>query len=124
MARNTELLERVMQHITDHPEQHNQHIWANECGTSGCFAGWSALLSGWNVLRRGFALDVFVAREDDPREVHVQQLAIELLGLTSDEADVLFDEFNTPDMLQRMVKDLVNGDRLGDCREYRDEEEE
>ena len=39
MNRNVELLERVMQHIDDHPEQHEQAVWVrHECGTAACFA--------------------------------------------------------------------------------------
>ncbi len=61
MQINTELLEKVMLHIDDHPEQHDQGMWVSmadddergvmnrewawNCGTTACFAGWTALLT-------------------------------------------------------------------------------
>lgn len=45
MAANTELLERVLRYIELHPEEWDQDNW--RCGTSFCFAGHTALLSGW-----------------------------------------------------------------------------
>lgn len=120
MARNTELLERVMQHITDHPEQHNQSMWVNECGTAACFAGWATLLSGWYVQRVAPSKVVYVAHQDDLRDFLVNDLAVELLGITNDEADVLFGYGNSREMLQLMVKDLVNGDALREPEDYFD----
>lgn len=42
---NIELLDKVLKHIEDHPETWNQKDW--RCGTSYCFAGHAAVLSGW-----------------------------------------------------------------------------
>jgi len=100
MQRNIELLQQTMQHIKDHPDQHVQDIWAGhyECGTVACFAGWAALLSGWSVKQIEHS-GMFWA-------------SAELLGLTLWEADTLFHEDNSRPMLELMVKDLVNGDKL------------
>jgi hypothetical protein len=106
MARNTALLERVMQHILDNPEQHKQDIWVNDCGTAACFAGWACLLSGW--LSAQDYLNV--VRDEERREV--KPAAMDALGLTPWEAERLFDAGNTRDRLALMVKDLVNGDEL------------
>ena len=94
--RNIELLQQTMQHILDHPEQHDQTIWMNECRTVACFAGWTCLLSG----------------QVSSYWVFIPNRAIDLLGLTEDEANILFSERNTIPQLQLMVKDLVNGDEL------------
>lgn len=92
-----------MQHIVDHPEQHDQTVYVNDCGTAFCFAGTAAMLSGWNIVQiRHRPIWAFE----------------ELLGLTSDEADILFDSINTVAALQLMVKDLVNDQQLSDHDKY------
>jgi hypothetical protein len=104
MKRNVELLQRTMQHIKDHPKQHRQGMVMDYCGTAGCFIGWAALLSGWSVQRVRFAPMV--------------ECGAELLGLTQIETMILFDAENTMPMLELMVKDLVNGDKLRGIVDY------
>lgn len=41
---NIDLLDKTMNYITEHPEQHDQGVW--RCGTSRCFAGWACTLDG------------------------------------------------------------------------------
>lgn len=101
---NVELLQETMQHLTDHPEQHNQGIVVDCCGTAACFAGRSALLSGWSVSK--------IASAD------IYQYA-QLLGLTKAQARTLFWFDNTRPMLELMVKDLVNDDVLRAPDAYR-----
>lgn len=118
-VRNTELLERVMRHIDDHPEQHDQQVWINGCGTAACFAGWAALLSGREHVTETNSKSVYhwfispAGWRDTPR-----MAATIALGLTDDEADDLFHACNSRDVLRLMVKDLVNGDQLADRDEY------
>lgn len=52
---NTELMQKVLDHIKAHPELHNQGTWTTggetdnpsegawECGTSACIAGWASI---------------------------------------------------------------------------------
>jgi len=50
---NWPLLERVIEHIIDHPEEWNQEIWIRqtpECGTQACVAGWTALFAGYRPI--------------------------------------------------------------------------
>lgn len=111
--RNTELLEVVMQHIEDHPDKHDQGDYVRDCGTVACFAGWACLLSGWQYV------STYPARVGDGKhEKSIPALAIELLGLTEDESEILFDDNNTRPALRLMVKDLVNGDHLRDLDQY------
>lgn len=105
--RNVELLQQVMQHIKDRPEQHWQNIWVNECGTEACFCGWAALLSGHEVDELG-----------THNAGCMQDLGADLLGLEHKEADLLFRASNSREMLELMVKDLVNGDQLRDQLDY------
>lgn len=108
--RNIELLEKTMQFIKDNPEKHDQAQW---CGTAQCFAGWATSLEGYTerMYRDGRpSMSYLVA---NGRNVHAAELAAQLLGLTGDEADRLFDGGNTIEHLELMVKDLVNGGELG-----------
>lgn len=113
IERNIELLEKTMQYIKDHPHDHNQGEWW--CGTTGCFFGWAVHLSGlelekdWTVITPGQWAGNFLP-----------ETAAELLGLTQDEAATLSNGGNTIAMLELMVKDLVNGDKLKDQRHYGD----
>jgi len=43
-----DLYDAVLAHIAAHPEQWDQRVWlqTTECGTVGCFAGWTVVLGG------------------------------------------------------------------------------
>lgn len=123
--RNVELLEKTMQYIQDHPEQHAQESWmhATECGTAACFAGWACLLAGLEQVQgTGFAtrstvrsgpLTLTKAYKTNVGEVvSIPSEAAAQLGLTEREAGILFDAGNTVDELKLMVKKLVNGEVL------------
>lgn len=132
--RNTELLERVMRHILDHPEEHNQNSWGHrtQCGTAACFAGWTLLLTG-----QGEFLPCRLATEEngewtptdgeylwikgDDGEGDISDHAAGLLGLKEWEANRMFAPSNTRPMLELMVKDLVAGNRMRTRTEYREE---
>lgn len=55
-----ELAERVLKFIEEHPDLHDQQLWMSEsvktldeavsCGTTGCFAGWVAVLDGHRIV--------------------------------------------------------------------------
>ena len=107
MKRNVELLQRTMQYIMDHPEQHDQRHWVvnTDCGTAACFAGWAMILSGRKITSGSSSS--YIGRE-----------ARELLGLTRVESMTLFCGDNTRPALQLMVKDLVNGGELRPVHSY------
>jgi len=121
MERNKELIERTMQHIVDHPEEHDQATWIGNltCGTVACFAGWALMLDGVSaedILNWSHAAPRYSLVGSRAREV-----ATEHLGLTIDEAGRLFQASNTRDMLQLMVKDLINGKELRQTSQYEEE---
>lgn len=116
MSVNVELLQQVMQHIDDHPGQHDQATWIDPCGTPACFAGTSLLLSDMRPVPGNF-FRVFVDR--DGEVFSVPEAAQRVLGLSDVECDILFAPRNTRPMLELMVKDLVNGDVLRDTDIYR-----
>lgn len=98
LTRNSDLLRAVARQIREHPETYNQHVWA--CGTQACIAGWAVLLSGGRI---GSANDTWgesvldhAFLDDDEVGEHVGDAAERLLGLTADEATVLFAGFWEP----------------------------
>jgi hypothetical protein len=121
--RNVELLEETMQYIKDHPELHRQGWWFTKqsCGTAACFAGWAVTLKGYMpVFDVGDWRAEVVALPGDRREFDTPYLAQQLLGLTLNERETLFEASNTSEMLELMVKDLVNGDELMGSHHYRE----
>lgn len=104
--RNTELLQKTMQFIKDHPEQHDQTDYWTECGTPSCFAGWALHLSGHTCQQVRSGL------------LSSGDYAALVLGLTTSERIELFCPGNTIFMLELMVKDLVNGDALRSWEDY------
>jgi hypothetical protein len=103
-APNAELAYRVLDHIDAHPEQHNQAVFlrtpggmadeveaitpevvAQHCGTTACFAGWAALLSGLELDR--FSGDAILP---DGLTRDIELTARDLLNLTPPQSDELF----------------------------------
>lgn len=48
---NVELLQRVLDHITTHPEEHDQTWWAvrDRCGATYCMAGHTVVMAGHRI---------------------------------------------------------------------------
>lgn len=107
---NRELIEKTIQHIVDHPEQHNQGAVFNECGTPACFVGWAMHFSGLD------AKEYYREIEGDSIE-----WASENLGINIEDACTIFSSHNTIPMLQLMVKDVLNETPLGAPHQYRRE---
>jgi hypothetical protein len=92
---NAELFYRVAHQIMIDPERWDQTSWAArtpDCGTTHCFAGWTAVLTG-HQFEWAYEQD-----DDDWEESdilvgngHVAQVAARLLGLNDDEASELFE---------------------------------
>lgn len=91
------LLRTVLEHVTAHPEEHDQDFWALQraCGTTRCIAGWATYLSGcterWETdpLIAGARGAGFVTTPNGPT-MTVPRAAASLLGLDDGEASVLF----------------------------------
>lgn len=115
---NTELLRKVMDHIRANPKEWDQTSFHSgydlplhlreasqeaaeagettqaHCGTTMCFAGWTLALSGYTYADE----DDFVPRRpdgtlmepDDLGSPGIDEVAAQLLGLTSTQADQLF----------------------------------
>lgn len=88
---NVDLMVKIREQITKHPETHDQEHWGREnvlCGTAHCIAGWAGALmdavmtwtpyaAGWRELR-------YLGGQDP------DDFAREALGLTDFEAGKLF----------------------------------
>lgn len=111
---NIPALERTLTHITDHPDQLQQGMWT--CNTGACFAGWGALLNGYEAVK--FAREVVngevrkVGASSLDGTEDVRTVAMNIYDIGSNDADLLFCGSNTRDNLALMVKDLANGENL------------
>lgn len=78
------------------------------CGTAGCFAGWTALLSGARPFNHMFVELPNVPGQDELPTEKIALYAQRILGLTWREAEILFAAFNTREDLNRYVRNLLN----------------
>ncbi len=119
---NAELAYSTLDHIRAHPDQHRQVVWLRRpagypaptadtgwCGTSGCFAGWVSLLAGDQPVRGDahFGWEwVDEVRTPDGRHAFVAERAVELLRISQEQADQLFDAVNSVADLERLVREF------------------
>jgi hypothetical protein len=116
---NAALAYAVLDQIEAHPENWDQAKWISrkaECGTSGCFAGWTAMLSGYKpVFANSTTSEATIVQDSADGEVRVSELAQQLLGARYhrlvdadgyyDEED-LFSEYHDFDDLRRLVVEM------------------
>lgn len=114
---NVPLLEKTMDYIVCHPEEHDQSFWVVEraCGTTRCFAGTAAMLAGYTMSNGA----CFVAADDNLGQkwkgkfvANVGDIAQRELGLSVWQAQRLFSGATTIDELQLVVKDIANEQRI------------
>jgi hypothetical protein len=115
---NTELLTTVMAYIEDHPDEWSQDWWAKStpCGTSFCFAGHAVHIAVpdarfcWQDSDKypGKRQAALLVSADGAHFSSIAVRARSVLGLTSQQAHVLFREDNTLDDLKRHVKTLCD----------------
>ena len=105
------LLRKVMEYVTAHPEEHDQHYWgvkrveAPPCGTTHCIGGWALVLSGADLIwKYGQVLDVIIDGDMAPPFVAARKV----LGLTLAEAIRLFYAKDI-DAIWRVVEDITDG---------------
>lgn len=119
---NEDLLLKVLDKIRFDRESWHQSAWIGEaeCGTVGCLAGWTVMLSGYqpqwehgqsahhsSPLRR-ITDTVRLSGSGNPHSV--SGAAKILLGLTTTERHELFAPQNTFDDLERITKDIISGE--------------
>lgn len=98
---NVPLLQKVLDHITAHPDEHRQDNWArrdlNGCGTACCVAGWAALMSGHELQWKEYGgcgdphcCPIQADAATTTSGQTIEAVATEELGLTHAQADRLF----------------------------------
>lgn len=100
-----DLLGRALRYIEDHPEQWDQRAWGyrNDCGTSGCLAGWVIMLDDPEQQPPVYSrYQDWVINGELPGVA-----AAKLLGLSDEQESLLFDERNTLSMLRRGVQAVI-----------------
>ena len=104
---NLPLLEKVRDQIHNHPETHNQTVWARRsaCGTAMCFAGWAAYFAGHDF---DFNKDLGTA-EYTTDDTSIARVAQDALGLISEEGYVLFYAFNNRADLDWLLHQITDG---------------
>lgn len=102
---NRELMIRVRDQITQHPETHDQAHWGRRgpsCGTTRCIAGWAVHFGlpesdqNWEdeLLGGGAQLESAFDVERD-----IELVAADLLGISYNQADKLFFEWDNVEAL-------------------------
>lgn len=111
---NATLLEETATHIRSFPELHSQSYFfeQTEFGIAACFAGRALLLSGYTPE---FNLPNIGNVAWHPRTCELVPAwgeARTVLGLSMEQAHNLFTPINNSRMIDRKVKDLLNGSPL------------
>jgi hypothetical protein len=113
---NAERLLDVLTFLEVHPDRHDQNYWVlrRACGTVACLAGWAALRNGYVESYSSEDPSYFrgVYRSDDPHQElrAIRNVAEEVLDLTPEEGDLLFDYCNGIQDLWRIVNEITDGE--------------
>lgn len=106
---NVPPLRKALEHVTEHPEEHDQTIWARrtKCGTTGCLAYWITVYAGYEA-RWPNAVTVHTnwTTANEP----IRDTAAREVGLTRDQADQLFEMGNTIDNLWTLAEAYTDGE--------------
>jgi hypothetical protein len=107
---NVPLLRKSLEHITAHPEEWDQKVWAKrtDCGTACCLAGTALAIQGYEFEWSfgAFSREAFATADGE----NIGDTAQEELGLTDDEADALFSETNSLSRLWALANDYTDGE--------------
>lgn len=129
---NVELLMETLEYIKDNPQKWLQEAWfalidpktgnrvwdielfdveeINSCGSAFCFAGHAALKSGFCAPPKSpnsaWRMDI------NGRDVWVEDYAREQLGLTHEQAGVLFAADNSLEDLETIVKAIIDNPEI------------
>ena len=131
MAVNVELLQKTLDAIKANPQHWDQTKW--HCNTSHCFAGFAELISNnmpidtdsevlesdanfadmYTTISGGYAQTVWLAQDN----------ARDLLGISVDDAGILFAGYNSLSDLEDMVQHLIDHGSLDEFQ-YADSDED
>lgn len=111
---NTELLLKTLKYIEEHPDQHDQFEWVNQCGTALCFGGWAVVLATGNRPdpSNPWFVDGFTGKYStcsSGSTMDVGEYAEKILDLNPEQADRLFHPLGTLGEVRKTVSDIING---------------
>lgn len=115
---NEPLLQKVMDHVTAHPEEFDMAEWATQkpdCGTTLCIAGHAAVMAGhdlsWSWWQRSPGSPPVLTAARTTGGHLIKRVAQEALGLTDEQAYRLFlDMVDRPlDRIWDHVEELTEG---------------
>ena len=125
-VRDLTLLDQIVTWLEENPLVHDQQMWGGTadwapavtipgdgevCGTACCLAGWTLLFDHEHYRFDG-KVNSIVDKRNESRWLSSDdftELAGDRLKLTYLEASVLFDSFNTLEVLRTMTTDLQSG---------------
>jgi len=120
---NVPLLQKVLDHITAHPEEWRQSDWASKsaCGTAYCVAGHAVVMSGYTASfsSKNWATGFCVK---DGRRGHIDTVAREVLGLDLWQAQDLFHGRNTMQEIWDIATEITDGEIVVPFEYQRDTE--
>lgn len=110
---NVPLLRKVLEHITEHPNEHDQTDWATrveDCGTTMCVGGHAVAMTGYEIVwpsDHRYIGSATCKKDGDVWGRSIEGAAMEELGLSSDQADQLFNGNNTLQGLWHIASHLT-----------------
>lgn len=116
---NVPLMRKVLEHISEHPEEHDQGTWAERtaCGTTMCMAGHAVVMAGHQISWPGtlddessadFVTEPIVVDNETTRRIPA--VAAHELGLTEEQKDAFFYESGTIEDLWREAHIYTDGE--------------
>jgi hypothetical protein len=110
---NTTLLRQTLNYIKEHPQEWNQKEW--RCGTTYCFAGTAVKLDGGEFVSEDSPRVYARPEEFNPARwaycgfptIEIYSRAVNILGLTDEQADNLFAPNNNLTDLEYKVNELI-----------------
>jgi hypothetical protein len=116
---NVELLDRIEQQITEHPDTWDQSVWFRlprvssqskivkpPCGTACCVAGWAVVLSGYQLVTRVRDREGAFCVSPEGEGRGIEAAARGILGLDVYQAEALFDATNDLDTVREIFAEL------------------
>ncbi len=112
---NVELLRKVLEFITEHPDEWEQAEWLSRstCGTAGCVAGWAVVMDGQEIEWEPDVLDNGLTgyRASGTKQgLRIDDAAREALGLTPFEASEMFMAYNDLPYLWHLAREFTGGE--------------
>lgn len=108
---NIDLLNRIIDHIEQHPETWDQRAWAQktECGTAFCVAGHAVNFAYPDLVAQAVGIgNLYLPDHESWRKLGVEALELDFIV-----ADILFSSDNTLDEIKAIRDALAQNPDIG-----------